>query len=89
MSDLLSVVQGDVEAKFVTFPDSPFQLCQIFEPAGDQPAAIAQLVEGINDGLFFHKCRAKSHLESDNTAFGSSLFLSIGSHSNNWLYFKC
>lgn len=53
MSDLLSVVQEDGEAKFVTFPDSPFQLCQIFEPAGDQPTAIAQLVEGINDGLFF------------------------------------
>ncbi|MFZ6820203.1 excinuclease ABC subunit UvrB [Undibacterium sp. Ji22W] len=53
MSDLLAVVQDEAEAKFVTFPDSPFQLCQIFQPAGDQPAAIAQLVEGINDGLFF------------------------------------
>ena len=53
MSDLIPVVPDEVEAKFVTFPDSPFQLCQIFEPAGDQPAAIAQLVEGINDGLFF------------------------------------
>lgn len=53
MSDLLSVVQDEVEANFVSFPDSPFQLCQIFQPAGDQPAAIAQLVEGINDGLFF------------------------------------
>ena len=30
-----------------------FQLVSSFEPAGDQPAAIAQLVEGINDGLFF------------------------------------
>ncbi|MBI3711885.1 MAG: excinuclease ABC subunit UvrB [Burkholderiales bacterium] len=53
MSDLISVVADDADAKFVSFPDSPFQLCQIFEPAGDQPTAIAQLVEGINDGLFF------------------------------------
>ena len=37
----------------VTFPDSPFRLHQEFEPAGDQPTAIAQLVEGINDGLSF------------------------------------
>ncbi|MFZ6655805.1 excinuclease ABC subunit UvrB [Undibacterium sp. TJN19] len=41
------------EAKFISFPDSPYQLYQMFQPAGDQPAAIAQLVEGINDGLFF------------------------------------
>ncbi len=37
----------------VTFPNSPYKLHQAFEPAGDQPAAIAQLVEGINDGLAF------------------------------------
>jgi len=37
----------------VTFPNSPFRLHQPFEPAGDQPAAIAQLVEGINDGLAY------------------------------------
>ncbi|MDO8292713.1 MAG: excinuclease ABC subunit UvrB [Gallionella sp.] len=37
----------------VTFPNSPFRLHQPFEPAGDQPTAIAQLVEGINDGLSF------------------------------------
>ena len=36
-----------------TFPDSPFRLYQPFEPAGDQPTAIEQLVEGINDGLAF------------------------------------
>ncbi|MFZ6760977.1 excinuclease ABC subunit UvrB [Undibacterium sp. Ji50W] len=41
------------EAKFISFPDSPYQLYQLFQPAGDQPAAIAQLVEGISDGLFF------------------------------------
>ena len=37
----------------VTFPNSPFKLHQPFQPAGDQPAAIEQLVEGINDGLAF------------------------------------
>ncbi|MDD3884755.1 MAG: excinuclease ABC subunit UvrB [Gallionella sp.] len=37
----------------VTFPNSPFRLHQPFEPAGDQPAAIAQLVEGIDNGLAF------------------------------------
>src|SRR5690554_2319808 len=36
---------------FVSFPDSPFQLYQPFPPAGDQPAAIDALVEGLNDGL--------------------------------------
>ncbi|TXI93715.1 MAG: excinuclease ABC subunit UvrB [Burkholderiaceae bacterium] len=46
-------VDIEQESKFVTFDDSPYQLCQIFEPAGDQPTAIAQLVEGVNDGLFF------------------------------------
>jgi excinuclease ABC subunit B len=37
----------------ITFPDSPFKLHQPFAPAGDQPTAIAGLVEGINDGLSF------------------------------------
>lgn len=37
----------------VTFPDSPFRLHQPFPPAGDQPTAIAQLVEGVEDGLRF------------------------------------
>ncbi|MBP7943488.1 MAG: excinuclease ABC subunit UvrB [Polynucleobacter sp.] len=40
-------------AKFVSFPDSPFQLYQPFPPAGDQPAAIDALVAGIEDGLTF------------------------------------
>jgi excinuclease ABC subunit B len=38
---------------FVSFPGSPFQLFQPYPPAGDQPQAIAQLVEGVNDGLTF------------------------------------
>jgi excinuclease ABC subunit B len=37
----------------VTFPNSPFRLQQIYPPAGDQPEAIAQLAEGIGDGLAF------------------------------------
>ena len=37
----------------LTFPNSPFLLHQPFEPAGDQPEAIAALVEGLNDGLAF------------------------------------
>ena len=36
-----------------TFPNSPYILHQPFEPAGDQPEAIAKLVEGIRDGLSF------------------------------------
>ena len=38
---------------FLTFPDSPFQLHQPFAPAGDQPAAIERLIEGLRDGLAF------------------------------------
>ncbi len=37
----------------VTFPNSPYELQQPFLPAGDQPEAIAKLVEGIEDGLSF------------------------------------
>jgi len=38
---------------FVEYPGSPFQLFQPYPPAGDQPAAIDALVEGINDGLMY------------------------------------
>jgi excinuclease ABC subunit B len=37
----------------IEFPGSPFQLHQPFQPAGDQPEAIARLVEGVEDGLTF------------------------------------
>ncbi|MDO6385964.1 MULTISPECIES: excinuclease ABC subunit UvrB [Uliginosibacterium] len=37
----------------VSFEGSPFRLHQPFPPAGDQPAAIAALTEGIGDGLMF------------------------------------
>ena len=41
------------EPEFVHFPGSPFELYQPYPPAGDQPVAIDQLVEGINDGEVF------------------------------------
>jgi excinuclease ABC subunit B len=41
------------ESKFVEFEGSPFHLYQPYPPAGDQPTAIAQLVEGIEDGLSY------------------------------------
>src|SRR5438445_1341655 len=37
----------------ITFPNSPFRLAELYSPAGDQPEAIAQLIEGIEDGLAF------------------------------------
>ncbi len=42
---------GLEEARFVSYPDSPFQLYQPYPPAGDQPHAIDLLEEGIRDGL--------------------------------------
>ena len=41
------------ESKFIHFENSPYALYRPFEPAGDQPTAIAGLVEGIEDGLSF------------------------------------
>ena len=37
----------------VAFDGSPYRLHQPFLPAGDQPEAIRQLVEGIEDGLMY------------------------------------
>ena len=37
----------------IQFPGSPFALALPFEPAGDQPEAIARLVQGVEDGLSF------------------------------------
>ena len=58
MAQLSEVIESEApgeppEGEFVSYPDSPFQLFQPYPPAGDQPAAIAQLVEGLNDGLSF------------------------------------
>ncbi|SAK68331.1 excinuclease ABC subunit B [Caballeronia pedi] len=54
MSDtLIETPDALDESKFVTFDGSPFQLYQPYQPAGDQPDAIATLVEGVEDGLSF------------------------------------
>ena len=53
MTDVAEVAADTATGEFVSFPDSPFQLFQQFAPAGDQPTAIAQLVEGIRDGLSY------------------------------------
>lgn len=39
--------------QFVQYPNSPFQLFQPYPPAGDQPNAIVQLKEGLDDGLMY------------------------------------
>ncbi|MCX8522274.1 MAG: DEAD/DEAH box helicase family protein, partial [Rhodoferax sp.] len=39
--------------QFVRFEGSPFELFQPYPPAGDQPEAIRQLVEGVQDGEVF------------------------------------
>ncbi len=41
------------EGKFVHYEGSPFELYQPYPPAGDQPTAIAGLVEGLQDGEVF------------------------------------
>ena len=41
------------EGEFVRFEGSPFELFMPYPPAGDQPTAIEQLVEGVNDGEVF------------------------------------
>ena len=54
---LAVAVSDDVETvrtgTFVRFPGSPFELYQPYPPAGDQPEAINQLVEGVEDGEVF------------------------------------
>ncbi len=54
MSETLPhAVEALDESKFVEFDGSPFHLYQPYPPAGDQPEAIRQLVEGVQDGLSF------------------------------------
>ncbi|HVL74972.1 MAG TPA: excinuclease ABC subunit UvrB [Noviherbaspirillum sp.] len=53
MADLSQASSSVDESRIITFPDSPYRLYQPFPPAGDQPDAIAKLVEGIEDGLSF------------------------------------
>src|SRR6202162_128226 len=53
MAELSQVAPTLDESKIVAFPGSPYKLYQPFLPAGDQPAAIAKLAEGVEDGLFY------------------------------------
>ncbi len=53
MQVISEVVGEQKNGEFVTFPDSPFELFLPYPPAGDQPAAIDQLVEGVRDGEVF------------------------------------
>src|ERR1700743_2342497 len=53
MTDLWESDPALDESRFVQFEGSPFKLYQPYPPAGDQPTAIATLVEGVEDGLSF------------------------------------
>ena len=46
-------VEAPAEGQFVSYPGSPFELYQPYPPAGDQPAAIDKLSEGLRDGEVF------------------------------------
>jgi excinuclease ABC subunit B len=53
MLEVLEVIPEVKVGEFVSYPGSPFELFQPYPPAGDQPTAIAQLVEGVRDGEVF------------------------------------
>ena len=53
MTDAPEAVVAGKEGTFVRYPNSPFELFQPYAPAGDQPQAIAKLIEGVNDGEVF------------------------------------
>ena len=63
LSDTLKAIAGSEAASasdaapaqgtFVHFDNSPFALFQPYPPAGDQPQAIQELVEGVHDGEVF------------------------------------
>jgi excinuclease ABC subunit B len=53
MPEVLEVIPEVKVGEFVSYPGSPFELFQPYPPAGDQPTAIAQLVEGVRDGEVF------------------------------------
>ncbi|TAN13155.1 MAG: excinuclease ABC subunit UvrB [Burkholderiaceae bacterium] len=48
-----AVVEPQKPGRFVAYPDSPFDLYQPYPPAGDQPTAIDELVQGVHDGEAF------------------------------------
>jgi excinuclease ABC subunit B len=49
----LEISSSPDQENTIRFPGSPFLLHQPFPPAGDQPEAIKQLVEGVEDGLIY------------------------------------
>ena len=49
----IAAADAPTSGQFQSFPDSPFQLYQPYPPAGDQPTAIDQLVEGVENGESF------------------------------------
>jgi excinuclease ABC subunit B len=53
MTQPQQVKQPHQERALLQFPGSPFHLFEPFSPAGDQPAAIQALVEGVGDGESF------------------------------------
>ena len=55
LSDVNVIESSPDEPKgeLIAYADSPFQLFQPYPPAGDQPAAIGGLIEGLRDGLSF------------------------------------
>ena len=53
MPEVLEVIPETMQGEFVSYPGSPFELFMPYPPAGDQPTAIAQLVEGVRDGEVF------------------------------------
>jgi excinuclease ABC subunit B len=53
MSELHAAPVEEKKGEFIRFPDSPFELFMPYPPAGDQPEAIDQLVEGVRDGEVF------------------------------------
>jgi excinuclease ABC subunit B len=46
-------LMSEPQGQFVSFPNSPFELFQPFPPGGDQPTAIAELVDGVQQGEVF------------------------------------
>ncbi len=53
MPEVSEVIPEQKPGEFISFPDSPFELFLPYPPAGDQPAAIEKLVEGVRDGEVF------------------------------------
>ncbi len=53
MPEIIEAIAEKKNGEFISFADSPFELFLPYPPAGDQPAAIDKLVEGVNDGEVF------------------------------------